>query len=62
MTLPSNDGFIGNESGTAYRLFDANGDFIGADFGVIGSQIQDAGTEVNDEISENVPDTVGGAM
>lgn len=55
MILPSNDGFIGNESGTAYRLFDANGDFIGADFVVIGSQIQDAGTEVNDEIAENVP-------
>ncbi len=55
MALPSNDGFIANESGTAYRVFDANGEFIGTDLVVIGSQIQDAGTEVNDELAENVP-------
>ncbi|MGB7247902.1 MAG: spondin domain-containing protein [Phormidesmis sp.] len=55
MILPSNDGFIGNESGTSYRIFDANGDFIGTEFIVIGSQIQDAGTEVNDESPNSVP-------
>ncbi|MEO0704476.1 MAG: spondin domain-containing protein [Cyanobacteria bacterium J06649_5] len=55
MILPSNDGFIGNESGISYRLFDANGEFIGTDFVVIGSQILDAGTETNDEAAENVP-------
>ncbi|MEL6901775.1 MAG: spondin domain-containing protein [Cyanobacteria bacterium J06606_4] len=55
MILPSNDGFIGNESGTAHRVFDANGEFIGANFVVVGSQILDAGTEVNDEAAESVP-------
>ncbi|MGC1220046.1 MAG: spondin domain-containing protein [Phormidesmis sp.] len=55
MILPSNDGFIANESGTAHRVFDANGEFVATDFVVIGGQIQDAGTEVNDEVAENVP-------
>ncbi|MEL7328563.1 MAG: spondin domain-containing protein [Cyanobacteria bacterium J06634_6] len=55
MILPSNDAFIGNESGTSHRLFDADGNFIGTDFVVIGSQIQDAGSEINDESPESVP-------
>ena len=55
MILPSNDAFIGNESGTSHRLFDANGTFIGTDFVVIGNQIQDAGSEVNDESPDSVP-------
>jgi len=55
MILPSNDGFIGNENATSYRIFDANGEFIGTEFVVIGSQIQDAGTEINDESPESVP-------
>ncbi|MFK8185401.1 MAG: spondin domain-containing protein [Phormidesmis sp.] len=55
MVLPSNDGFIGNESGTAHRLFDAEGNFIGTELIIIGSHVQDAGTEVNDEAPENVP-------
>lgn len=55
MILPRNDAFIGNESGTSHRLFDANGSFIGTDFVVIGNQIQDAGSEVNDESPDSVP-------
>lgn len=55
MILPSNDAFIGNENGTSHRLFDANGSFIGTDFVVIGNQIQDSGTEVNDESPDSVP-------
>lgn len=55
MILPSNDGFIGNESATAHRLFDTQGNFIGTEIIIIGSHIQDAGTEVNDEAPENVP-------
>lgn len=55
MILPSNDAFIGNESETAHRVFDANGEFIGTDFVVIGNQIQDSGTEVNDESPDSVP-------
>ena len=55
MILPSNDAFIGNESGTSHRLFDANGNFIGTEFVVVGNQIQDAGSEVNDESPDSVP-------
>lgn len=55
MILPSNDAFIGSESSTGYRVFDVEGNFIGTEFIVIGSQIQDAGTETNDEVAENVP-------
>ncbi|HZW11169.1 MAG TPA: spondin domain-containing protein [Phycisphaerales bacterium] len=29
MVVPSNDRFLGNDSGTAIELFDANGDFVG---------------------------------
>lgn len=32
MILPSNDAFISNESETAHRVFDVNGEFIGTDF------------------------------
>lgn len=49
MVLPSNDAFIGNENPFQFEIFDANGDFTGADFIVPGSLVWDAGTEVNDE-------------
>ena len=39
--------FIGNESPTVVGLFDALGDFIATDFTLTGSDIWDAGTEVN---------------
>lgn len=49
MVIPSNDAFIGNESGTAYELFDAAGNFNGElTIDIFGADIWDAGTEVND--------------
>ncbi len=53
MILPSNDFFIANGNERAHQIFDAKGNFIGADFTVMGSQVLDAGTEVNDEIPAN---------
>lgn len=49
MIIPSNDGFFGNESATAYEIFDANGNFNGpVDIILVGGDLWDAGTEVND--------------
>lgn len=53
MIIPSNDAFIGNENPFAHRVINENGQFVGADFIVLGSQVFDAGTEVNDEIPMN---------
>ncbi|MEM7517164.1 MAG: spondin domain-containing protein [Planctomycetota bacterium] len=53
MILPSNDAFIANGSPVAHRMFDDNGMFIASDFFVGGNEINDAGTEVNDEIPMN---------
>jgi hypothetical protein len=47
MVVPSNDTFMGNASPTAVPLFDANGSFIAQTFTVSGSQLWDAGSEVN---------------
>lgn len=58
MVFPSNDAFIGNEDPYAIELFDAEGNFLGADFIVNGDQIWDAGTEVNDESPTNIAFTV----
>ena len=55
MVLPSNDTFIANEESQAVEIFDAAGNFVGANFIVPGSAAFDAGTEVNDEIPANVP-------
>ena len=49
MIIPSNDAFISNGDPRAHRVFDDTGAFIGADFVVEGSDVLDAGTEVNDE-------------
>lgn len=64
MIIPSNDAFIANGNPMSIEVFDDMGNFVGADFIVVGSQVLDAGTEVNDEIPENtaffgqtVPDT-----
>ncbi|MEO0407204.1 MAG: spondin domain-containing protein [Cyanobacteria bacterium P01_A01_bin.135] len=64
MILPSNDFFIANGNEQGIPVFDEDGNFIGADFIVLGSSVLDAGSEVNDEIPENtaffgqtVPDT-----
>ncbi|MEM8827923.1 MAG: spondin domain-containing protein [Cyanobacteria bacterium P01_G01_bin.19] len=53
MIIPSNDAFVANGDPTIHNLFDAEGNFIGADFIVAGSEVLDAGTEVNDELAEN---------
>lgn len=53
MVLPSNDTFIGNGDPEAYLIFDAQGNFVGADILVLGSRAYDAGTEVNDELPAN---------
>lgn len=54
MVIPSNDAFIANGNPLALPLFDAGGGFQGIDIIVLGSQVLDAGTEVNDEIPTNV--------
>lgn len=53
MIIPSNDFFVANGSPLAHPLFDDDGRFIGQPFIVAGSEVLDAGTEVNDEIAAN---------
>lgn len=53
MLIPSNDAFIANGSPFAHPIFDAAGNFVAQDFFITGSQVNDAGTEVNDEIPAN---------
>ncbi|TWU51379.1 spondin domain-containing protein [Rubripirellula reticaptiva] len=61
MVIPANDAFIANLDATAIRLFDADGDFLGPQTIVVyGSQIWDAGTEVNDPVGGAAFTTVGG--
>jgi len=53
MIIPSNDFFISNGNERAHEIFDAQGNFLGADFTILGSQVLDAGSEVNDEVPAN---------
>ncbi|MCH9698084.1 MAG: spondin domain-containing protein [Gammaproteobacteria bacterium] len=53
MIIPSNDFFVANGSPLAHPLFDDQGRFIGQPFIVAGSEVLDAGTEINDEIAAN---------
>ncbi len=53
MVIPSNDAFIANDNPRAHRVFDTNGVFTPTSFIVRGGDINDAGTEVNDEIPAN---------
>lgn len=49
MIVPSNDLFMGNDNPTGIELFDAGGNFVGPlTITVLGSNVWDAGTEVND--------------
>jgi PEP-CTERM motif len=48
MVVPSNDLFIGNDSPTEYRLFDATGNLTRAAIGIKATEIWDAGSEVFD--------------
>lgn len=61
MIIPSNDAFLANLSPTAYELFDANGTFQGTRTIVLyGSDIWDAGTEVNSPTGGAAFSTEGG--
>ncbi|MBT9312123.1 spondin domain-containing protein [Leptothoe kymatousa] len=53
MVLPSNDAFIANGNPLAHQIFDDAGNFLGADFVVLGSEVNDGGTEVNDELASS---------
>lgn len=47
MLIPTNDAFIGNENPLAYSLFNSQGIFQELEILVLGSQVRDAGTEMN---------------
>ncbi len=53
MIIPSNDAYVANGNPTAHPIFDSQGNFIGAEFEILGTAVNDAGTEVNDELPEN---------
>ncbi|MBT9314294.1 spondin domain-containing protein [Leptothoe spongobia] len=53
MIIPSNDAFIANGNPLAHEIFDDAGNFLGADFLVLGNEVLDGGTEVNDELPAN---------
>lgn len=53
MVIPSNDFFVANGNPLAHELFNDGGNFVGQDFIVAGSEVLDAGTEVDDEIAGN---------
>lgn len=60
MLLPSNDAFFGNDSATAYELFNGAGQFLGTQsFTVLGEDIWDSGTELNDTFDAPFS-TIGG--
>jgi len=48
MVIPSNDFFLGNDSPTQYRLFDAGGNLLISSIDQSASQIWDAGSEAFD--------------
>lgn len=53
MVIPSNDAFIANGNPLAHPLFDDQGNFVAETFAVTGTEVLDAGTEVNDEFAPN---------
>lgn len=55
MILPSNDAFVANDDAMMHEVFNDDGEFMGQDFKIAGSEVLDAGTEVNDEVAANVP-------
>ena len=55
MLVPTNDAFWGNDDPMAIEIFDANGRFKGADLTLLGSEVFDAGTEINDENPATTP-------
>ncbi|NJL82523.1 MAG: hypothetical protein HC890_05395 [Chloroflexaceae bacterium] len=55
MLVPSNDGFIANNNPQAFQLFDAQGRFQNTTIAIIGANVWDGGTEVNDEDPNTTP-------
>ncbi len=53
MVIPSNDAFVGNGDPIAHPIFDDTGAVVATDFFVVGADVRDAGTEVNDELPAN---------
>ncbi len=53
MVVPSNDAFIATMNPTARDLTDGLGNFRNFSFTVMGSQVWDAGTELNDELENS---------
>ena len=54
MLFPTNDGFIGNDDPLAIEIFNNQGEFLGAEFIIMGTDVLDGGTEVNDESPETL--------
>ena len=55
MIVPSNDAWASNGNPMAYPLTLADGEFQPLDVTVLGTDVIDAGTELNDELPENTP-------
>lgn len=53
MVIPSNDAFVSNGNPTVHRIFDPDGNFTPVTFYVLGAEVLDAGTEVNDELESS---------
>ncbi|HEY9097889.1 MAG TPA: spondin domain-containing protein [Thiobacillus sp.] len=53
MVIPSNDAFVANDDPLGHMVFDGSGRFLATSFILLGSEVLDAGTEVNDEIPLN---------
>lgn len=53
MIIPSNDFCISNGNPRAHLVFSPEGEFLAQNFFVVGNEVLDAGTEVNDELPEN---------
>lgn len=49
MVIPSNDAFVANDNPLEHMIFDSAGNFLSTSFVLLGSEVLDAGTEVNDE-------------
>ena len=53
MVIPSNDAYVANGNPSAHRLFNEQGEFQPLEFDILGAEVNDAGTEVNDELPAN---------
>lgn len=60
MVIPSNDAFIGNDDPMEYEIFDLLGNFTNlGPISILGGEVWDAGTEVNDNIGAAFNTTPG---